>query len=141
MTLDQRNRLNKAIGTPFNYKGKNIVIDKFKEVGANVVVFVDERPFNNLLESEVEDFLENLRPPLEKELTPTQVGVPENKLKVFEPTKENEVVKKTLLETLERVKDNKDYIPQAQAVCAVVSQIVNVQKTEIQMLSIINKFK
>jgi hypothetical protein len=142
MTDLQRNKLNKVIGIPYCYNGKNIVITKFKEVsGTNVVIFVNDRPIINLLNHEIDDFLFDLNPALEKELKPTQVAVPENKMLIFEPTKDNTNIKATLLETLEKVKNDPNYIPQATAVCNIVNQIVNVQKTEIQMLQILNSKK
>ena len=38
-----------------------------------------------------------------------------------------------LFETLEKVRVDKDYIPQANAICNVVSQMINVQKIEMQL--------
>ena len=137
MNEDIKTRLEATVGKQFSYKGENIRIDRYKFVNfANTVIFTDRRPMN-FLNSEVQDFLDDLCEPVAKEMTPTQVALPKNELSVFEPTKENEVVKATLLETLAKVKDDPAYIPQAEAVCGVVSQIVNVQKTEIQMLKIL----
>ncbi len=140
MTDLQRNQLNKAIGVPYSYNGKNIIIDRFKEVGGtNVVVFANGQILRNFLRSEIDQFLSDLCEPTSKEITPKQVFIPEQKLKTFEPTKENETIKETLMETLKKVKEDASYIPQAAAVCNVVSQLVNVQKTEIQMIQILKK--
>ncbi|MGE4345917.1 MAG: hypothetical protein AB7D46_00740 [Flavobacteriaceae bacterium] len=141
MTTELKNRLDEVVGKEFNYKGKDVTITKYKDVGGtNVVVFMDDRP-TNLLLHEVDTFLTELYSPLGKTTTPAQIVVPKNELLVFEPTKENGEVKETLLEILRKVKEDKAYIPQAQAVCGVVNQLVNVQKTEIQMLNILNKRK
>lgn len=132
-----KEQLDNLVGKTFNYQGSNITIERYKIVGvSNVVIFIP-RP-KNLLISEIPEFLENLNPPTEK---PLQIAIPHEKVKVFEPTKENDTVKETLLETLEKVKSNPDYIPQAQAVCNVVSKIVSVQKTEIQMLQLLKSKK
>lgn len=140
MTTELKKQLDAIVGKTFNYNGKNVNIDGYKEVGGtNIVVFMPKP--RNFLINEIPDFLFDLMEPLEKDLTPAQVGVPKNELQVFEPTKENATVKATLLETLAKVKEDKDYIPQAQAVCNVVSQIVNVQKTEIKMLQLVKKGK
>ena len=143
MTETQKNQLNTLIGQPKSFKGKNITITKFKEVsGTNVVIFKEEGAvLANLLNSEIDNFLLELSEPLPKELTLQQMAIPEQKLKIFEPTKENETVKEALLDTLKKVKSDPSYIPQAQAICEVVNQIVNVQKTEIQMLNILQKQK
>lgn len=140
MTTTIKTQLDAIVGKTFNYLGKNVTIDSYKEVGAaNVVVFMPNP--RNFLISEIPDFLFDLAEPLEKDLTPAQVAVPKTELQVFEPTKENATVKATLLEALEKVKTDPSYIAQAQAVCNVVSQIVNVQKTEIQMLQLVKKGK
>ena len=137
MNLDIKNKLDAIVGKSFNYNGENIKIEKYKEVNlSNTVIFTDRRSIN-FLNSEIPEFLENLYQPLEKKVEENQVLLPKHELSVFEPTKENGIVKATLLETLQKVKEDPSYIPQAEAVCAVVSQIVNVQKTEIQMLKIL----
>lgn len=142
MTDIQRNNLNKVIGIPYSYQGKNITIERYKEVGGtNVVIFANGQVLKNLLYHEIDSFLESLCSPIFKETKPQQILIPEQKLKVFEPTKENESIKATLMETLEKVKSDPNYIPQAQAVCNVVGQIVAIQKTEIQMIQILQSKK
>jgi|SRR5690554_1768341 len=139
MIEDLKEKLDNIVSKTFNYKGKDVEITKYKFVnGTNAVVFMNGRPVNFLL-SEIPEFLNELHHPLGKETTPSQVVLPKNELLVFEPTKENQVIKQTLLETLTKLKEDKEYIPQAQAICEVVNQVVNVQKTEIQMLNILTK--
>lgn len=140
MKQELKDKLDNVVGKPYNYHGKNITIEKYKEVaGTNVVIFVNGSPFKNLYFSELEEFLNDLCVPAAEILKPQQIAVPEQKLKVFEPTKENEEIKQTLMDTLKKVKTDASYIPQATAICNVVSQIVTVQKTEIQMLQLLNK--
>ena len=138
MTEELKNRIESIINKSFNYKGKNVIINKYKHVSGTIVLFIDNSPKNFLI-SEMDQFFENLHPPLDKNIGPGEIAVPNASLSVFNPTKENETVKMTLLETLKKVKESADYIPQANAVCNVVNQIVNVQKTEIQMLQILSK--
>jgi hypothetical protein len=140
MTTETISKLDAIVGKTFNYKGKNVTIDKYKLVGGtNVVVFMPS-PIN-FLNSEINDFLDSLFDPIEKVKTEAQILVPKNELLLFEPTAENKKIKETLLATLEKVRDNAAYIPQAKAVCEVVNSFVDVQKNEIQMLGIINKYK
>ncbi|HUI31993.1 MAG TPA: hypothetical protein VLY84_00120 [Dysgonamonadaceae bacterium] len=133
-------KLNDLVGKQFSYKGKNITITSTKIVGGtNAVIFIDDRP-TNLLIHEVEGFLEELHPPQEKEAKGSEVAVyDKDKMLVFEPTKENVIIKETLLDTLKKLQTDKEFIPQAEAICKVVDQMVAVQKTEIQMLQLINR--
>lgn len=142
ITDSQRNQLNAIIGVPYSYKGKNITIEKVNVVSSgNIVIHAGGRVLCNLFPSEINDFIQELFEPLQTELNENQIAVGKNELKVFEPTKENQEVKETLMEVLRKVKGDATFIPQAEAVCNVVGQIVNVQKTEIQMLNLINKRK
>ena len=141
MDIQLKDRLDAMIGKTFAYQDKNIKITKYKDVGGtNVVIFIDGRP-RNFFNNEVPAFLNELYEPLPEPLKGNQIAIPKKELSVYEPTAENQEVKATLLDTLKKVKDDPDYIPQAQAICGVVNQIVQVQKTEIQMLNIIKKTK
>ena len=61
----------------------------------------------------------------------------ENNEKNIVPIQEaNLNVRNVLLETLDKVRSDKSYIPQANAICNVVAQMINIQKLE---LSIKNK--
>ncbi|MGM8362113.1 hypothetical protein ACSV4D_09385 [Flavobacterium sp. ARAG 55.4] len=140
MTTETINKLDAIIGKTFYYKGKNITIDKYKEVNSTNTVVFAPHPMN-FLNHEIPEFLDNLFEPTNKPLTAAQVLVPQKKLIVFEPTAENKAIKETLLETLQKVKDDPNYIKQAKAVCEVVNSFVEIQKNEIQMLGIINKYK
>lgn len=140
MTTETINNLEAIVGKEFNYKGKNITIDRYKEVNSTNTVVFAPHPMN-FLNHEIPQFLENLFDPIGKPKTATQVLVPKKELVLFEPTAENKTIKDTLLETLQKVKDDPKYIPQAKAVCEVVNSLIDVQKNEIQMLGIINKYK
>ena len=132
-------RLDRIVGKTYNYKGKNVTIEKYKQVKGMYVVFMPGP--HNFLMHEVNAFLEMLHEQTPFAKTETQVFVPKKELVTFEPTKENANIKATLLETLEKIKTDPNYLPQASAICNVVNQLVQVQKNEIQMLGIINKFK
>ena len=140
MTTETISKLDAIVGKTFNYKGKNITIDRYKEVNStNTVVFAPQ-PMN-FLNSEIPEFLNNLYDPIGTPKTAAQVLVPKKELVLFEPTAENKTIKETLLATLQKVKDDPLYIPQAKAVCEVVNSLIDVQKNEILMLGIINKYK
>jgi hypothetical protein len=145
MTPELKNRLDAIVGKTFNYNGKKIIIDKYKIVnaGTNIIVFTPQ-PIN-FLPSEIDNFLNNLSEVSKIQNIPTKTifssEVNMNKILDFEPSPENRIIKDTLLETLRKVKDDATYIPQAKTVCEVVNSLIDVQKNEIQMLSVINKYK
>lgn len=133
-------RLETTIGNTYNYKGKNITIEKYKVVGVVNVVIFTPAPIN-FLASDIEDFLDNLHDAVKREVGPAEVFIPESKLVSFEPTRENKIIKETLLATMLKLQTDPGYLAQAKAICEVTSVMVDVQKNEIQMLTVINKMK
>lgn len=138
-------KLNAILGKKFNYRNRNIVIEKTKKVHGLYVVIADVMTMNFRWE-EVEIFLSELKeqktefvPKKEEIIMKNENQLAKSNKEVYQPTTENITIKATLLETLKKVTEDKDYIPQAQAVCSVVSQIVSVQKAEMQMMSLISK--
>lgn len=139
-TQEIADKLNSLVGKTFNYKGKNITIEKFKVLSTGNTVVFTPNPMN-FLNNEIPDFLDNLFEPTHKEATEAQILVPNKELAVFDPTKENTVIKSALMDTLKKVSESAEYLPQAKAICDVVGVMVDVQKNEILMLGMINKYK
>lgn len=134
-------KLEELIGITFEYKGKNIVISKVKYVGTSFVVFTNRQTMN-FFENEVEPFISELKPFQEKlkitsiqlkkhELNPSKME--ENKQNIV-PIQENNL-SAILLETIEKVQKDKTYINQANAICNIVSQMINIKKLELQILN------
>ena len=134
-------KLKELIVITFEYKGKNIVISKVKYVGTSFVVFTNRQTMN-FFENEVEPFISELKPFQEKlkiasiqlkkhELNPSKME--ENKQNIA-PIQENNL-SAILLETIEKVQKDKTYINQANAICNVVSQMINIKKIELQILN------
>ena len=117
--------LNELIGKKRNYKGKEIIINKHKKVNGNYVIFSDKQTYN-FLESEIEKFVLDLKD--------TSIQVKKHEIKPVEleniSTQENNL-SVILFETIKKVKIDKDYINQANAICNVVSQMINVRKLEL----------
>lgn len=105
-------------GLKFSYKGVNISINKVKRVGNNIVIITDKKTYN-LTESEAEEF-EAL---LEKPMTEKTISINTDKMNV------NDV----LIESINKVRTDKEYIQQANAICNIVSQMINIKKLEIQL--------
>ena len=149
--------LKELIGRKFSYKDKEILIKNTKRVSGVYVVITDKKTYN-FFESEVPFFLKEIveipRVKLKdgvlekRQLELKNVSIQEkkhelntnkmeNNKKNIAPIQEaNLNVRNVLMETLDKVRTDKSYIPQANAICNVVAQMINIQKLE---LSIKNK--
>lgn len=149
--------LKELIGRKFSYKDKEILIKNVKRVSGVYVVLTDSKTYN-FFESEVSFFLKELveiprvklkEGVLEKrQLELKNVSIQEKKQELNTNKMENNEkniapiqeanlnVRNVLMETLDKVRTDKSYIPQANAICNVVAQMINIQKLE---LSIKNK--
>jgi hypothetical protein len=150
-------QLKELIGRKFNYKEKDILIKNIKRVSGVYVVLTDIKTYN-FFESEVPFFLKEIvelpRVKLKdgvlerRQLELKNVSIQEkknelntskmdnNEINIVTIQEANLNVRNVLLETLEKVRKDKSYIPQANAICNVVAQMINIQKLE---LSIKNK--
>ena len=144
-------KLNLLIDKKFSYKDKIITITKWKRVGTTYVVFSDKQTYN-FFESEIDLFIDNLLPVrvklkegvLEKrqlELKNVSIQVKKDELnpnkmeeneKNIVPIQENDL-SVILLDTIQKVQKDKSYINQANAICNVVSQMINIKKLELQL--------
>ena len=144
-------RLDLLIDKKFNYKDKIITITKWKKVGVTYVVFTDKQTYN-FFEGEIDLFIDNLIPVrvklkegvLEKrqlELKNVSIQVKKDELnpnkmeeneKNIVPIQENDL-SVILLDTIQKVQKDKTYINQANAICNVVSQMINIKKLELQL--------
>ena len=144
-------KLNLLIDKKFSYKDKIITITKWKRVGTTYVVFSDKQTYN-FFESEIDFFIDNLLPVrvklkegvLEKrqlELKNVSIQVKKDELnpnkmeeneKNIVPIQENDL-SIILLDTIQKVQKDKSYINQANAICNVVSQMINIKKLELQL--------
>lgn len=150
-------QLKELIGRKFSYKDKEILIKNTKRVSGVYVILTDKKTYN-FFESEIPFFLKEIveiprvklkEGVLEKrQLELKNVSIQgkkhelntnkmENNEKNIAPIQEaNLNVRNVLMETLDKVRSDKSYIPQANAICNVVAQMINIQKLE---LSIKNK--
>jgi hypothetical protein len=125
-----RSELKELIGRKFFYKGKNITIQDVKFVGLNSVIRTNVQSYN-LLDSEIERFLSEIK----------EINIKETKMEVEKPKQDflsdpnsNFSITRTLIETIQRVKDDKEYIGQANAICNITSQLINIKKLELMQL-------
>lgn len=139
-------RLDLLIDKKFNYKDKIITITKWKKVGVTYVVFTDKQTYN-FFENEIDFFIDNLIPVrvklkegvLEKrQIELKNVSIQEENMEVQQVYSNIELKKETdlsviLLDTIQKVQKDKNYIGQANAICNIVSQMINIKKLELQL--------
>jgi uncharacterized radical SAM superfamily Fe-S cluster-containing enzyme len=144
--------LNRLLQKQFDYKGKLIVIKSWKKVNSIYVVICDKRTYN-FYENEIVEFVNSLQAvsvklkagvleKRQKELN--QKNMENQKLEkaqevkepvnsyfdTTEPKKEEFDVKEVLYQAIRDVKANKGYIPQANAICNITTQIINLKKID-----------
>ena len=149
-------QLKELIGRKFSYKDKEILIKNVKKVSGVYVILTDNKTYN-FFESEVPFFLKEIvevpkvklkEGVLEKrQLELKNVSIQEKKLELntnkMDNNEKNIVsiqedslnVRNVLMETLNKVRTDKSYIPQANAICNVVAQMINIQKLELSIKS------
>lgn len=145
-------QLKELIGKRFLYKDKEILIKNTKKVSGVYVVLTNNKTYN-FFESEIPFFLKEIvelprvklkEGVLEKrqlELKNVSIQVKKDELntnkmeeneKNIVPIQENDL-SVILLDTIQKVQKDKTYINQANAICNVVSQMINIKKLELQI--------
>ncbi len=128
-----KSKIKACIGFFFIYKGTKIKIEDVKFVGQNTVVKTNVRAYN-LLDSELGSFLDELVLVNSDIVESQKVAPPVNQV-IQSATIDyaNFSISNVLIDAIARVKNDKDYVQQANAICNLTSQIVNVKKLELQI--------
>ena len=143
--------LNNLLGKKFNYQNKLILIKSWKKVNSIYVVISDKKTYN-FYESEIKGFVESLqlvRIQLKQGVVEKrQIELNNKKMENSEKIEENKAtevkdedlkddfdIKQTLIETIKKVKSDKGYIPQANAICNISTQLINLKKIDFLILS------
>lgn len=105
------------IGKKYNYENNNIEIKKIKNVAGNIVITTDSRTFA-FYENEIDNFFNELKP-YEKETL------------LKSNNNESDAIKEILFDAINRVKNDVDYIKQANAICNITTQLINIKKIEL----------
>jgi hypothetical protein len=131
--------LKELVGKKFSYKDKDILIKNAKRVSGIYVVLTDHKAYN-FFESEVPFFLKEIIEIPRIKVKPQVLEKRKMELQQTQSTTEivrtenlNLDIKTVLFDVLEKVRADKSFIPQANAICNVVTQMINVQKLEIQL--------
>jgi hypothetical protein len=134
-------QLKELIGRKFSYKDKEILIKNVKKVSGVYVILTDLRTYN-FFESEVPFFLKEIVEVPRVKLKPEAI----EKRKMELANKESEIsttkiyvnnfdINSVLIETIEKVRKDKTYVQQANTICNVVTQMINIQKLELSIKS------
>lgn len=132
---------------------KKYILNAFKENVGTTVLFTDTKTFN-ILNSDLPNFLEEI----EVCLQPETVFVPKKEtvmkdviakresqkvnLTIFEPTAVQNKTQDALSDMLDKVMAGEEgAIEKAKSVCEIANTMVNMEKSQIQLLRLANKMK
>lgn len=136
MTPEEKTALDHLIGTTVAYQNKEYIIESYKTISSGYIIIRTNKRTFNFLPNELKGFLESLKKVSEpKEIwTPAKVE-PKTEIVVQLPA-ENKPLKNTLLEVLKEIKENPTpgNLKKAESICNVSNTLINIQKTEIQLL-------
>lgn len=129
---------------------KVYTLNNFKVLESNIVLFTDKRTFN-LLKSELPNFLNSILAYTEKPgfVAKTSEGdnLPEKpnespsfSMVNFEPTETQKKTQQALSDLIDKVlAGDKDSIPKAKAVCEIANTMVNMEKSQTELLKLATK--
>jgi hypothetical protein len=125
-----KNQLEVLVGKSVRLNSNTYLIKNYKEVAGNICIITDSRTFQFYPNEIQENFLDLLDDP-DKESIQKPLTLPS-------VSQENVTIKSTLLATMLKLKEDPTYIAQAKGICEVVNTMVNVQKTEMEMIKLHN---
>lgn len=109
------------IGNKYSYRKNNIEIKNIKNISGNVVVITSGKTFA-FYEHEINKFFNELKPYKKMLSNKTTLIKQENN--------DQDEIKSLLFEAIKRVKDDKNYVAQANAICNITSQLISIKKLE-----------
>jgi hypothetical protein len=121
-------KLEQLIGNKYKYQNIEFTIQKVKKINASFVVITNKRTFN-FYEDEAYKFMQEIQ----------QVNAFKNLPKMESNTeiitKNEDKLQQVIFDAIAQVKNNKEYVQQANAICNLTSQLINIKKLELQILS------
>lgn len=136
--------LNDLLGKQYRYKDKFITIKSWKKINSTYVIISDKRTYN-FYENEILGFVNSLQ----RVLVKLKEGVLEKRkmdriknvkmenliINDEEIKKEELDIKEVLFNTIKKVQNDKSYIAQANAICNITSQLINLKKLQLLIQS------
>lgn len=120
-------KLNTLIGNKYTYRGLAITVKEVKFIAALYVVKTDKQTYN-FYENEVNSFLLEL---IDYEEKPKKTFIMEHTPNTL--SEKSTDLSEILYDTIDKVKKDKNYIGQANAICNIVTQMINIKKLELQL--------
>lgn len=137
MTTSEKRALDNLINKTVNYKDKAYLVKNYKQLSTGYIIVYTNKSTFNFLPSELEEFIKTARIIEEKQTwAPVQTDAPQKTEIVVQLPAENQPLKTTLLEVLREIKENPtpENLKKAESICNVSNTLINIQKTEIQLL-------
>lgn len=124
--------LNNMIGKSYQHNGQVISIQSFDRQGERIIIKTDKKDIE-VLEYILPSLLQDFTPCLvqQVQVLPT-VQIDGNVIKSL---------KDTLLDNISRVRNSKDFIPQAEAIAKNVDGVINLAKIELEYLKVLKGLK
>lgn len=132
-----KNQLDALIGETIHYEKQNITIKRYKEVAGCICIVTDVRTLQFYPEELQEKFIDKIND--EKAKDTFNPPSPVKKQFLVAVPDENVTIKDSLLDALKKVKEDPGYLAQAKSICEITNALVNVQKTEIEMIKLSNE--
>ena len=128
-----RKQLETLVGKKIYFNKQMMKFESFKEVNDNICIATSARIFQ-FYPFEVEEQFLNIISYEKKDGTLAHPADITGAL-ITLPA-ENSTIKDTLLEVIKKIKEDPGFLPQAKGVCEAINTMVNVQKTEIEMIKL-----
>lgn len=145
--LTQHETLLNLLGKTVKYNGVKYKIERFKDNGHTTVIYTDRRTFN-FMDAEFVEFVNALNYVNTKVSTFKPSALPETNtkpetisLQLYEATDSQKKLTSTLLDMLDKVSTDSAYIAQAKSVCDIANTMVNIEKTQIDLMRLAQKRK
>jgi hypothetical protein len=121
-------KLEQLIGNKYKYQNIEFTIQKVKKINAYFVVITNKRTFN-FYEAEAYKFMQEIQQ------VNTFKNLPKMESNTELITKSEDKLQQVIFDAIAQVKNNKEYVQQANAICNLTSQLINIKKLELQILS------
>jgi hypothetical protein len=100
-------------------------------------VTIEKQPIQEVIEKQpIQEVIENK--PIEEKNSPEIIKAKVHPAVQYLP-EENQSIKQTLLDTINKLKKDKEYLAQANGICSAVNAYIGMQKNEIVMMNLYNK--
>lgn len=149
--MNNSEKLQALEGKTLNYKGVTLILQNISKVRQNYVLKTDKRTMV-LNEYELTKFLQEVQVIAKSAVStfklpkdPKGIITPPNKetiqLSIYEATPAQKKVQEALLTCLEKVQKDKEWITQAKAVCDIANTMVNVERSQIELIKLSQNLK